>query len=125
MATLLGPVTLGNIFRGNTIQITTPAPAYNGSIQDDFYELGSIGGIFSLGNITAPFPYHESNVFEGNTGSGTRHGVWAGDFSDAFFNGNTLSVTDPNSSMQNPVYLRGPQRLSWGPIPTVGAARLM
>ena len=111
---LPGPVTLGNVYRNNTVQITGPVPntLKNPHAQDSYYQIGSIGGIWPTGDITAPFPYHESNIFENNTATGGRHGIWAGDYADTLYRGNALmvdSVTSATSSVSftpNPVYLR-------------------
>jgi hypothetical protein len=60
---LLGPVTLGNVLRHNNVQITGPIGSVVPGTQDTTYELGSIGGIWTVGHVAAPFPYHESNIF--------------------------------------------------------------
>jgi hypothetical protein len=91
---LLGPATLGNVFRRNTVTITGPVPGVRNqsSGQDAFYQMGSIGGIFGAGEIVVPFPYHESNVFEKNAATGGRHGIWAGDYASTVYRGNVSTV---------------------------------
>lgn len=109
---LLGPVTLGNVFRDNTVQITGPIPGVISGNQDTYYEMGSIGGIWGAGYITVSIPYHESNIFEDNTGGGGRNGIWGGDYADTLYRSNTLTVdsitTDIGSApfSPDPVYLR-------------------
>jgi hypothetical protein len=103
----IGPSTLGNVFRGNTIQITGPQPPVQ-TPDWSVFQLGSLGGNWMGQNSTYTFPFHLGNIFENNTASGGRRGILAGDWADTLFRNNSLTVDRGTTETPTPVFTPQP-----------------
>ena len=99
---MIGPVTLGNVFRGNSVQITGPQHAVQNPDQSVVFQLGSTGGDVWNGvqgqTSRYPFLFHVGNIFESNTASGGRRGIYAGDWADTLYMNNSLAVDSATTS---------------------------
>ena len=104
---MIGPVTLGNVFRGNTIQITGPQYAVQ---NPDFsvYQLGTVGGDFAGQNSLYPYPFHLANIFENNTATGGRRGIFAGDWGDTVYRNNNLAVDSSETATPSAAFTPQP-----------------
>ena len=108
---MIGPVTLGNVFRGNTIQITGPQYAVQ---NPDFsvYQLGTIGGDWTGQNSLYPFSFHVGNIFENNTATGGRRGIFAGDWGDTLYRNNSLIVDSTETATPTASFTPQPYLIS-------------
>jgi hypothetical protein len=95
---LLGPVTLGNAFRGQTVQIIGPQTNY---FQEQVHQFSAYLYRWTQWTVGSPFEYHVGNIVEHFTGSGGRRGLEEGDWSETLFRANNITVDDTTLVPQN------------------------